>query len=360
MEFNIQLPGDAIERRRLQNRIAQRRFRQKRDPKRHVAVTEHGVDTDDHRSPGTHVNQLNHSQPTPSRRADVDPESDSIQSPAPLLAAGTPFYGDHSSNNHFEDASLGLGDIDSWDVSIVDGYLPNIITGPTPETSYPSPSQILRDLDLTPNTAHSTSTNSAIAPPLHSNTDGPRPRGPSPAARKPLRHRRSAQLNELLKPAHRDDDDGWLGSLHIAARGGRERIVGILLEQGEDCNEQDSDGRTPLMHAAIGGHDAVVDLLLARGARIALADRDARSALHWAALYRREGIMRTLLKRRDADEADRLDIDAYDDSGWTPIHMAICTDFEAGVTMLLRAGARLDSKAQKCPYTGKFNVRDVS
>lgn len=336
---------------------------EKRDQKRNAAIIEQSVDVDD---PGPHITRpqsRTHSQPALSHQVDVVPDSDPTRAPSPLLAASPSFHNDYSSNNRSED-TLGLGDVDFWDIEIADEHLRNINTGPTPEASHLSPSQILRDLDLTLNAARSASANSASgeAPSLDSNTHEPEPPRPSPAMRKPLRHRRSAQLNELLEPAHRSeaDDDGWLGSLHIAARSGHKGIVDILLGQGEDCNEQDSDGRTPLMHAVIGCHDAVAELLLARGARIALVDRDARSALHWAALYRREGMMRILLERRDADEADRLDIDAYDDSGWTPIHMTICRKFEAGVRMLLQAGARIDSKAQKCPYTRTLNVLDVS
>ncbi|KAG4222700.1 hypothetical protein PC116_g28826 [Phytophthora cactorum] len=138
-------------------------------------------------------------------------------------------------------------------------------------------------------------------------------------------------------------------------------MIDILIEQGEDINEKDSDGRTPLMHAVISGHEDVVQLLLARGARIAAVDRDARSVLHWAALYQREGMLRMFLERRsDSSAEDQPDVDAYDDSGWTPLHMAICRDFEAGVRLLLKAGARLDSKAQKCPFARKLNALGLS
>lgn len=137
-------------------------------------------------------------------------------------------------------------------------------------------------------------------------------------------------------------------------------MVDILIEQGEDFNEKDSDGRTPLMHAVIGGHEGVAQLLLARGAHIAPVDRDARSVLHWAALYRRESMLRMFLEPRGDCAVDHPDVDAYDDSGWTPLHMAIRRDFEAGVRMLLQAGARLDSKAQKCPLTRKLDAFGLS
>lgn len=120
-----------------------------------------------------------------------------------------------------------------------------------------------------------------------------------------------------------------------------------LLQHGNlDCNERDSDGQTPLMHAATGGHEAVVRLLLAHGAHVADVNRDRRSAVHLAVLHRREGVLRVLLEQR---ELLGLGVDGYDVAGWTPLHMAVDRDFEAGVVMLLRSGADLHSKARKCP-----------
>ncbi|KAF1987064.1 ankyrin, partial [Aulographum hederae CBS 113979] len=63
-----------------------------------------------------------------------------------------------------------------------------------------------------------------------------------------------------------------------------------------DCNERDSDGRTPLIHAVISGYDKVVELLLQHGARLSEIDRERRTAIHWAVLHRREGILRLLLR----------------------------------------------------------------
>ncbi|KAI1417799.1 hypothetical protein F5Y13DRAFT_151870 [Hypoxylon sp. FL1857] len=76
---------------------------------------------------------------------------------------------------------------------------------------------------------------------------------------------------------------GWLSPLHMAARRGNDRIAWLLLQQGVDCNEKDSDGLTPIMHGVIGGHEEVVRSLLLHGADIGDDSGKQRpSALHLA------------------------------------------------------------------------------
>ena len=138
---------------------------------------------------------------------------------------------------------------------------------------------------------------------------------------------------------------GWLSPLHIAAQKGHNRIARILLQHIIDCNEKDSDGLTPLMLAVIGGHEDVVRSLLSYGARIGDVDGQQRpSALHWAVLHRRETLLRVLLNHC-VDE--RALVDSYDDFGRTPLHIAIDTDFETGVLILLQFGANPQYKACK-------------
>jgi len=55
-------------------------------------------------------------------------------------------------------------------------------------------------------------------------------------------------------------------ALHLAAQGGDEGMVRLLLDYGAGVNCQDSRGRSPLHFAVEGGHEAVVRLLLMRGA----------------------------------------------------------------------------------------------
>ncbi|KAI0972010.1 ankyrin repeat-containing domain protein [Xylaria arbuscula] len=140
---------------------------------------------------------------------------------------------------------------------------------------------------------------------------------------------------------------GWLSPLHIAARKGSSRIIRMLLQHNSDCNELDSEGLTPLVHAVMGGHEAATRLLLECGARIENARRDSErpfpSAIHWAVLKRREGVLRVLLDH----SSDPKLIDAYDDLGRAPLHIAIDDEFDAGVGLLLQFGADPSRKAQR-------------
>ncbi len=118
-----------------------------------------------------------------------------------------------------------------------------------------------------------------------------------------------------------------------------------VLHHDMDSNERDSDGLTPLIHAVISGHEEVVRLLLSYGARLGERDWHCRSVLHWAVIARRETMLVLLLNHASNNP---LLIDAYDDTGCTPLHEAIKSSFEQGVTVLLRFGANLHSRAKKC------------
>lgn len=140
---------------------------------------------------------------------------------------------------------------------------------------------------------------------------------------------------------------GSYKALHIAAGDGHDRTVRVLLERDVDCEERDSSGRSALTLAVINGHEAVVRTLLTHGARIDAADNERRSALHWAALYRRETILNLLLNR--SNQGRGLNIDAYENGGWTPLHIAVEKGFEAGMVRLLQCGADLHFRARRSP-----------
>ncbi|KAI0416348.1 ankyrin repeat-containing domain protein [Xylaria grammica] len=140
---------------------------------------------------------------------------------------------------------------------------------------------------------------------------------------------------------------GWLSPLHIAARKGSSRIIRMLLQHNSDCNESDSQGLTPLIHAVMGGHEEATRLLLEHGARIESVAPDGKrprpSAIHWAVLKRREAVLRVLLDH----SLDPGLIESYDDRGRAPLHIAIDLEFDAGVSLLLQFGADPSQKAQQ-------------
>ncbi|KAF7950114.1 hypothetical protein EAE96_007412 [Botrytis aclada] len=150
----------------------------------------------------------------------------------------------------------------------------------------------------------------------------------------------------LVLPRPDGQTKGWLSPLHIVARRGHEQIVRTLISHNIDCNEKDSDMRTALIHASIDGHEPVVSLLLAHGARISDVDQRGRSAIYWATMNQHQGVLRLLLWEYDKRDWEQ-GIDAYDDMGWTALHIAIEKGFEVGVQLLLASGADLNAKAQK-------------
>jgi ankyrin repeat protein len=170
----------------------------------------------------------------------------------------------------------------------------------------------------------------------------------------------SAPDHDLL-PSQSNDDSlvglitvskqkGWMGAFHIAAQRGHEQILRVLLQRGNtDVNQQDSDGRTPLLHAVMQNHEPVVRLLLTQGARIGILDCDGRSGIHWAVLRRKFSMLQMLLKHRDEYEP-MLAIDLYDNTGWTALHMAVFTGFEPAMLLLMQLGADINAKAHKCPF----------
>ena len=137
---------------------------------------------------------------------------------------------------------------------------------------------------------------------------------------------------------------GWLSALHIAAQKGHDRIARALLQHHAECNVKDSDGFTPLIYAVIGGYKDVVGVLLSHGARIEATDDQRRSALHWAVVHRREVLLKVLL---ECCARTRAPLDGYDNNGRTALHLAVETDFEAGVRLLLQFGANIHHKARK-------------
>ncbi|ESZ96725.1 hypothetical protein SBOR_2869 [Sclerotinia borealis F-4128] len=372
VELDIEWTIDSINRRRSQNRIAQRKFRQSR------------------KTPRTPHNNSN--QPPSSGGACSTVETCSIAAPdfqLPTAIGTTPpdlFDGVTMSTGMFGSPTTGstsvtsnnniLG-IDDVDVSFIESLISrsndnNSLSAPQIANSQPDFDQTLNFISLNTSKTPSASpvgldyltvygTHDSISSNTHPNTaqhnigsghvsqvhpamdliphDKRNSNETSPV-------RSSKETSSTNSPTEKQQSKGWLNPLHIAARRGHEAIVRTLLSHHIDCNETDSDARTALIHASIDGHDHVVNLLLAHGARISDLDRRGRSALYWATMNQHEAVLRLLLWEYDMKEWEQ-GIDAYDDMGWTALHIAIEKGFDVGVQLLLGSGASLHARARK-------------
>jgi hypothetical protein len=87
---------------------------------------------------------------------------------------------------------------------------------------------------------------------------------------------------------HATVGDVKLNALHLAANGGREKMIPVLVDLGLDINSRNGDpdyGGTVLWHAINAGDLATVKAVVEAGADINLCLLDGNSPLDWAEAY---------------------------------------------------------------------------
>ncbi|KAK2805419.1 hypothetical protein FQN51_000245 [Onygenales sp. PD_10] len=137
------------------------------------------------------------------------------------------------------------------------------------------------------------------------------------------------------------DRPDWISMLHIASVRGHAHMISTLLEYPISIDERDSSGRTPLHLATAHGHADVVRILLARGAEINLEDSLGRTALHWTVFQKHGELLRILLQRG-------ADVNVCDHNGWSALHVCVERGWEEGFRVLMGRGADLNLRAKKC------------
>jgi ankyrin repeat protein len=131
--------------------------------------------------------------------------------------------------------------------------------------------------------------------------------------------------------------------LGLAAWGGYEKIVEILVDAGAEVNIQDRLGRTPLHSAALRGHVEVVKILLATGkVDLELKDFGGRTALSWAAGEGHLAVVQELLA------TGIVDVDTKDGADRTPLMFAAAHGKSEMVEELIATGlADVNAKDRK-------------
>jgi ankyrin repeat protein len=106
-------------------------------------------------------------------------------------------------------------------------------------------------------------------------------------------------------------------ALHLAADGGYEDIVNLLLAHGADANARMSNGVTPLHEAASGGFMSIAIALVNAGAEIDLIDRFGRTPALAAAMVNKSEMVQFLLSLGANPNVvhDGLDVIGWLDAG---------------------------------------------
>ncbi|KAJ3460923.1 hypothetical protein MRS44_011790 [Fusarium solani] len=129
--------------------------------------------------------------------------------------------------------------------------------------------------------------------------------------------------------------------LHIACYSGNLQLAKELLANNADIEAKGEYGETPLGLACRRGHADVVELLLNHDASTQVFNCSQRTPLFAAALHGHVGAVKHILEK-DLSSLDKVE----STNTWTALHVAIYKGHEEIVSMLLKAGSRLDMRAK--------------
>lgn len=130
----------------------------------------------------------------------------------------------------------------------------------------------------------------------------------------------------------------------------QEHVVdGLIRSRRVHVDERDYYYSTPLMHAIRKGAVDTMQCLLKRGAQLDARDESGKTPLHMAAINGSIGMISTLLLH--SAFACQCMIDAKDNQGNTPLHWAATYSNQGAIELLLRRGAstRVKNKWNQLP-----------
>ena len=142
---------------------------------------------------------------------------------------------------------------------------------------------------------------------------------------------------------HARDSDG-LTPLHTLAARSADTAIEFLLAKGADAMARAKDGTIPLHH--VRRHEAVPPLLKAHPGSVIALDLQGRMPIHYVGAHGTGATMRLLL-----DQAVDV-VNAADDLGNTPLHLAVQGGSVYGVRYLVKFGANpaLVNNEGKTPF----------
>ncbi|XP_043595634.1 nuclear factor NF-kappa-B p110 subunit [Bombus pyrosoma] len=152
-------------------------------------------------------------------------------------------------------------------------------------------------------------------------------------------------VKEHVQKLLRDRSTYGDSPLHAALRYGQRDIIKYLLMllcTNKDCktlvNSQNSSGKTPLHYAVLQNQPETAKALLMLGADPNRTDEHGFSPLHAAVKIPDAGLCVDVLLVEKG-----IDIEAHNDAGWTPLHLAAEAGSYDAVCSLIRAGANVNN-----------------
>lgn len=160
-----------------------------------------------------------------------------------------------------------------------------------------------------------------------------------------IKEKKPEKLFEFVNAIDRDD----LTALHVAARQGYVKIMGLLLDQGALIDSLGPHKMTPLMLAATGGFSEAVDFLLANNAQVdASTEEKKRTALFFASKNGHMDVVKVLIAYVKEKKTAQIKpfINTSDTQGLTALHLASLNGHAELVAHLLMEGAEVNQQDQ--------------
>lgn len=146
-----------------------------------------------------------------------------------------------------------------------------------------------------------------------------------------------------------DPDDTGATPLLLATLKGSMEICKHLIERGANVNHRNSNGHTPVKYAGSKNHKDLLAYLLECGGDPNAKDHIGDTSLHRVASMEHHDCLKLLLTHPKSK--DIISIDAQNNLGNTPLHLACEGDDATSALLLLEHGAsmKIQNKAEQTP-----------